>query len=196
MNNEAKLGTIPTGTEGRDAVHVAIVPCQAGESLSRGVTVELNKHGHAIQCGATDAIGIVDPFRSNNDRNLMKGDWFWLCLYPKTITGLRHVWEHPGFPPSVKTEAESESKRRTDKQIAEEWLRVYVREHCPYDDESIAYSEFMNHVVKHQEIYYHGSDLHCLENLDKPEELFRNLSIVLDRKIDEAYFDGNYSCSC
>ena len=26
MSNEAKLGTVPNGNEGRDAVHVAIVP--------------------------------------------------------------------------------------------------------------------------------------------------------------------------
>ena len=44
-----------------------------------------------------EAIGMVDPFRPQSIRKVPFGSWFWLCLYPKTITGLRHVWEHPSF---------------------------------------------------------------------------------------------------
>lgn len=36
MSNEAKLGTVPNGNEGRDAVHVAIVPHDPDEPRGKG----------------------------------------------------------------------------------------------------------------------------------------------------------------
>jgi hypothetical protein len=36
----------------------------------------------------------VDPFLADP---VQPGQMFWLFLYPQTITGLRHVWEHLAF---------------------------------------------------------------------------------------------------
>jgi len=129
MSNE--LGTIPKGDEGRDAVHVAIVPVQADEYLPAGVPVRLNAKSRAERCRVEDAIGVVDPFRPQSERDVLSGSWFWLCLYPKTITGLRHVWEHPCLP---KFEAEPDRPLSdipsTSVADSQKWIQDYVREHC------------------------------------------------------------------
>lgn len=127
MSNEAKLGTIPKGDEGRDAVHVAIVPACAGEPLLIGSPVRMNSKNKAVACKAKDAIGVVDPFIAQNQGGIDRDSWFWLCLYPKTITGLRHVWEHPWFD-VVQKQKESEK-----------WLRDFIASaDCPDYDTVIA----------------------------------------------------------
>lgn len=89
--------TIPLDANAnRDATHVAVVPVIAGEALSaadhvgvrriNGVFIAL-KHG-PHHCG------IVDPFLS---RPVMPNERFWLFLFPRTTTGMRHHWSHPDF---------------------------------------------------------------------------------------------------
>jgi hypothetical protein len=39
--------------------------------------------------------GIIDPFLVDQ---LQKGDRVYLCLFPGTVTSLRHLWTAPGFP--------------------------------------------------------------------------------------------------
>ena len=36
----------------------------------------------------------MDPFLSDP---VQPGQRYWLCLYPQTVTTLRHVWTHPAF---------------------------------------------------------------------------------------------------
>ena len=43
MSNETKLGTIPNGDEGRDAVHIAIAPVQAAQEIRIGELVNAMK---------------------------------------------------------------------------------------------------------------------------------------------------------
>jgi hypothetical protein len=93
--NTPELGKLPGGPTGRDAVHVAIVAVQA--------TCELCPGWHVDHLGKLDgkSVGIVDPFL----QQLVKpGDWFWLCLYPQSVTSLRHVWTHPVFTAAAQKE--------------------------------------------------------------------------------------------
>lgn len=103
------LGTIIPDGGGRDAIHVAVVPTVATERLAPGQ--------HVGKDGTTNnPVGIVDPFLPGP---VFKGERFWLLLYPRTITGLRHVWTHPAFGDDEPVSAMSE---------AEAWLRNYAEE--------------------------------------------------------------------
>jgi hypothetical protein len=194
MSNEAKLGTVPNGSEGRDAVHVAIIPARAAQLLDCGQPVKMNAANEAVPCPVDQAVGVVDPFRTENRRRVFEGEWFWLCLYPKTITGLRHVWEHPTF---ASAGVPSSPALSDDKHASEVWIADYVRKHCPYwkGEADGGYSEFVRYVEQNRWIFYTGSDCHSLEDVADADELFRHLSVVLGRKIDAAYFE-TFTCTC
>jgi hypothetical protein len=93
------LGTIITKNEARDAIHLAVENVVAGERLMPGEHIGLGKGDTAWS--AVDpqikALGIVDPFLK---KPVDMGKRFWLVVYPRQISSLRHVWEHPDFPPS------------------------------------------------------------------------------------------------
>lgn len=76
---------VPEHEHRRDAVHVAVAPVTAPERLDPGQHVCLNGNPHPY----SEHVGIVDPFLLSP---VEKGERFWLCLYPNTVTGIRHVW--------------------------------------------------------------------------------------------------------
>ncbi len=96
-----KIGTILTGTEHRDCVHMAVYPCRAAYLLLPGQKAGLNASGEAVsRMQGVEAIGIVDPFLADL---VQPGQWFYLWLLPGTITSMRHVFTHPAikvFPPA------------------------------------------------------------------------------------------------
>ena len=94
MKAEVVLGKIIEGEAFRDAVHIAVAPVVAGEPLIPGEHVGQLPDG-TFGTKAEKKIGIVDPFLMEDVVN--KGQQFYLCLYPQTITSLRHVWTHPAF---------------------------------------------------------------------------------------------------
>ena len=96
------LGYILEKKEGRDAIHLAVECVQAGHTLRPGEHVYLGDSGkaYALPGNSDRGVGIVDPFIKGHVR---ENDWFWLVVYPRQISSLRHVWEHPAFPPSGET---------------------------------------------------------------------------------------------
>lgn len=184
--NEVNIGSTPPPDGKRDAIHFAVAPVKSSDRFLPGEHVGLNEKGEAAQ--VDNPIGIVDPFLK---KAVEQGDTFWLMLYPKTVTNLRHDWSHPAFDEAQKKVEE------TLKAASVEWLKNYAAEHCPYDTDEggrdSAYDRFMEN-VKTGTIFYHGSDLHGLGEVDQPEELFRHLSVVLGRHVGGESF--NYSCSC
>lgn len=92
-----QLGSLLPETERqRDAIHVAIVPVIAEELLQPGQHVGLSRPFGLDNyvSSAAPHIGIVDPYLTES---VMAGDRFYLCLYPGTVTGMRHYWKHPDF---------------------------------------------------------------------------------------------------
>jgi hypothetical protein len=97
------LGAAPPGDAAdRDAVHVAVKKMRAVRTMYPGEHLQN---------------GIVDPFLKAPVRY---GEWYWLLLYPNTVTTLRHVWEHPAFPnepplpPKGRSEADVWAERAND----------------------------------------------------------------------------------
>ena len=90
--SEAKLGTSPPKDAQRDAVHVAIFACIAGQTLNPGQHVKID--GGKARAARDDAVGIVDPFLTEPVEG---GNPLYVCLYPSSVTGMRHHWQHPAF---------------------------------------------------------------------------------------------------
>lgn len=98
MDNLEKIGKFLEGSEGRDAVHIAILPATSEEILSPATRVGLLTVGEklvTVSARKTPYLGVVDPFLPTRTK---LGDRFWVFLFPQTITSLRHVWTHPALP--------------------------------------------------------------------------------------------------
>lgn len=118
-----KLGNLvsPENYGKRDAVHIAVAGVEAKETLKPGDHVNLSSDGKAVKHGKS--IGIVDPFLK---RTVLKGDRFWLYLYPGSITSLEHKWSHPSFSNNVEEQKSNNSNSET-------WMRKWAGEHMSED---------------------------------------------------------------
>ena len=86
------MGQLISAEAERDAIHIALAPVRAMVTLAPGTHVRADGTDKG---GDLPLVGIVDPFLRSA---VQPGQWFWLFLYPNTITGLSHVWSHPAFP--------------------------------------------------------------------------------------------------
>lgn len=119
--SEVRLGELGIEHYGcRDAVHIPILLRKASEMLRPGQRVGIVSEG--IVGPSADIIGIVDPFLTDV---VPKGGFFWLCLLPGTVTGMRHHWFHPAFDKPV-------DDRKAD---AEAWLMAQCEPlGCDFED--------------------------------------------------------------
>ena len=112
--SEVVLGRLINGPADRDAIHLAVIPMMAAETLKPAQRIGIMRDGAA---GPSDlVVGIVDPFLVED---VHPGQKFWMCLLPNTVTGMRHHWRHPAFSPSP------------DIQSSEDWLREFARKNVP-----------------------------------------------------------------
>lgn len=172
------LGTIIDERAGRDAIHVAVEPCKAGELLHAGQHVKLLNGGFAhAPFMMEDCVGIVDPFLRTP---VQPGQWFWMLLYPRTITSLRHVWSHPAF--------EDKEPAAPDKAESEAWLRDFCDNYDAPD---------YDHLIEAAS-GYDGDEYLLIDGQDAsgdiPDEVWYHLEIVMGTrfKTRAKYF----SCSC
>ena len=195
--DDVKLGSIihHVGAE-RDAIHIAVVPLIAGESLSRGqhfrlafgVTDTALPGDYNDKSEANGAIGIVDPFLKG--WCVEKGQRFWGLLFPGTVTGMRHHWKHPAFENVV-----------TPRDDHEKWLREFCDKWNFDFDQLIEAgvgdgdyeSDYDRYVVAR------GVDLHNADELDAGEEslFWSHLEAYTGKVFDDAHRKGmGWSCTC
>lgn len=177
------LGTIISETEKRDAIHLAVEPIIAGEDLEPGTHVGI-KDGKAYAkrnrySPVENSVGIVDPFLK---RHVKEGDRFWLVVYPRQITSLRHVWSHPEFPETAETQKLTTSMKAE----SEAWLRNFAREQGP------SYEEFLANARDYSEYMCFGTDIYG----DIPEEFWHHCQIILGKEIPKDKRAEYFRCAC
>ena len=168
------LGKKISSDEMKDAVHVAVLPIEAGADLRPGDHIGI-KEGKARVLA--DSVGIVDPFL---EKNVRAGEWFWLMLYPRTITSLRHEWTHP----SIETQPVPSAY-----ETSMEFLKRYCSEN--YDTPSLgALLEAVKRGDGDEYLYISGEDAHG----DIPSEIWDHVENVLGERITDR--PKYYSCGC
>lgn len=170
------LGTIISEREKRDAIHLAVEPTKAAEKLYPGQDV-------GVDGTRNNPVGIVDPFVKSP---VMPGDWFWLVLYPRQITSLRHVWAHPAFvdEPVVNTKPISMSP-------SEKWLRDFAASIPAH------YEDLMFHAkdwVENEEYWCEGGRF---EGMSTPGEFWMHYESVTGTVVPAKRKEyGFFTCSC
>lgn len=190
MSTELHVGRLLDENAKRDAIHFALAPVIASEILSPGDHVSLDSNGEAFADDRDEGrtLGIVDPFLKSV---VLKGERFWLFLYPNTITSLRHEWTHPQFDGEASRYA---ALQASDKYAeSERWLRQYAADHSPYAEPDKAYRTLLEG-LRDRQLFFYGADLHSRADLDDEDELREHAERVLGRSIDFGQF--SFSCSC
>ena len=195
--SDVKIGEILTGCHERDAIHIAIAPVFAAETLKPGQEVGFVGDGSTVGF-CTKPFGIVDPFLK---ASVAKGERFYAFLFPNTVTGMRHEWEHPAFAERANVAIDPEGAIQREREAAVKasvaWLKKYVAKVCPYDTEygeDVAYDRFIDRIKDDGEMFYSGSDLHGSYEVEDADEVYQHLSIVLGRPIRPENL--SFSCSC
>lgn len=184
---EVVLGTAPKENAERDAIHVAVIPGIAGEYLPPGRRVyEVDGEYYKSLSGP----GIVDPFLMCG---VSKGDRFWLCLLPGTVTGMKHHWTHPAF---------DNEKKQYKKEESEKWLQNFCETHdCPsYETVMKAIrGEYISfdciyysgaYYLDSEYLHFNGQDAHS----EIPAEFWDHVRNLI-QDYDGPY-PSSFSCSC
>lgn len=189
--SDPKLGELITGEAERDAIHIAVAPVVAMERLQPGEHVGLvhPERDQVVGSGSVNKIGIVDPYLK---RPVESGERFWLFLYPKTVTGMRHQWSHPAF---------TERKVDDSKVASEKWL------HCFADRLNISYPMMMEAIgfrySRPGPGYGFPSGAIQQAALDNDwniadseiEEMWKHWEVVTGNRA-KSVFDSPFECSC
>lgn len=177
--SEVIFGQLAPDGAKRDAVHVAVAPVIAGHDMNPGDHVGVNEHGVAV-VKVSPEIGIVDPFLT---AQVKAGEQFWLFLYQKSVTNMRHHWSHPAFP-DKKAKASV-----VDKTESERWLRQWAQQ-----NDSPPYEELVTACVNSNNDDY--LTVYGDASGQIPSELWDHVEVVSGHKIPSRFRARYFSCSC
>lgn len=184
MQHEIKLGKLIIKEEYRDAVHVAIAPVKAAEKLHRGQRVALVEGTLDRVCSQGKKIGVVDPFL--NQSIVEKNDEFFVCLFPSTVTDMRHEWTHPAFSATDARPTPEEAQ----KMVAERSLRAFANELGEN------YEDLLFHAKDYIKQGYYWCEGGHFEGVSMPPDFWDNYEIVTGEKVDENNRGHFFTCYC
>lgn len=202
------LGFRHSEKQHRDAIHLAVEQVTAGSSLKAGDNIGI-KNGVAVKGTLKNGVknlGIADPFIQGG---IAKGEQFWLVLYPRMITSLRHVWSHPDFDETPEVlEIKSAVSVPTPKELAYKWISDYAESFGNYydDDDSdgrgITAEDLISYgtgMAQSSKAGSWGDYLVCgglLEGESPSGEFWNQLEIYNGEVIDHEHRQHFFSCSC
>jgi hypothetical protein len=182
--SDVPLGKLILSPQNRDAVHVAIAPVEASETLKPGQKVRFvpGKTDLVAAVGEGEtSVGIVDPFLR---RDVAPNDKFFICLYPGSVTGMRHHWQHSAFP----------VENTIDISASIDVIRGFA------DEYGLSYEEILE--AAHR---FHTTGDYMIEGGrwegmglygEKEERFWTAYEIVTGRKVEEGDRGSIFSCSC
>jgi len=190
MDKVPKLGRVIEGDEPRDAVHIAVAPVIAAESLKPGTRIGFvdADQSYTVSKKAKLHVGIVDPFLINQ---VEKGDKFYMFLFPNTITSLHHMWSHPAFEQEDKF-AKSERTFLKLQGTVEEERRVAEMA----DQLGTTYDELMDaadRYVEWGEYFVKGGEF---EGVSLPDAFWADYEAIRHVTVKDADKHSFLSCSC
>jgi hypothetical protein len=197
------LGTLIDDSGKRDAIHLAVEAIYAGETLYPGQQIGITK-GLAY-ASASKKLGIVDPFLT---APVFAGSRFWLIVFPRQITSLRHVWEHPDFEqidsiPKVEIKEiikevevvkevivykDAPLIRTAEVEQSENWIHSYA------SDLGVEYDDLMESASNYQSYGDYMVRGGTLEGEHTSEEFWKHYQIVTGKYAKNK--DNFFSCSC
>lgn len=210
----ATLGTVIDDTQKRDAIHLAVIPVQVQGSQPVYAGQHVDQYGNPnplIPPNKPDNpfVGIVDPFLAGP---VYPGQWFWLVIYPRKITSLRHVWDHPLFPAEVqavngaKTPAELLAEIKTRKKLTPiehavniesiklEAAKQFIRNEA--DSVGLSYQRLIDAAgdyLDHGDYVTGGDEM---EGAYTSSEFWDHFEVVTGRVVDPKDRGSFFSCSC
>ena len=174
------IGSIITEEAFRDAIHLAVLPVEANIVLQPGEHVGTNGD-------YTNPIGIVDPFLK---AKVEIGEKFWLCIYPRTVTSLRHVWGHPKVAPEGYGRVSMDYKAVEKKAISKQWIVDYANRL------GLSYNQLMegaDEKIKYDGYLVYGG---LLEGECTEDAFWEHYENVTGTKVDQDKKENFFSCSC
>lgn len=187
------LGTIITENEKRDAIHLAVLPVVAGQELAPGQDVGIDSDGTAWHTKGVDVyIGIVDPFLK---AWVKKGEHFWLVIYPRQITSLRHAWSHPDVPDDFQIGQWTRlvaGFTGPEKTASEKWLREFVAGLDRLGSDTPDYEQIIGSAVEDPEQMFFGATIYGAI----PPEFWDHVEAVTGKHIPKKGRAEHFSCAC
>ena len=178
------LGTIIDASQKRDAIHLAVLPVEAGEALRVGIRISII-NGKAFK--DDNGLSIVDPFL---EKTVKSGQMFWAVLRPRLVQSLRHVWSHPDFEDEIFADSIPKDLQKIDRSESKLFIKKFM------EDNHLNEMEFEYFVDNFYEIeidsvYIYGTDIYG----SVPQELLFHIQQYTGKPIDTSnpiYF----TCSC
>lgn len=186
---QATLGQLIDSTKGRDAIHVAIAPTVAPCELYPGQRVDQTGNPNGTP------VGIVDPFLTHR---VMKGQMFYLCLFPLTVTSLRHEWTHPAF---ANQSAAAPVGASDPEGVHMRWMESFASRHSePYKGDARCTAD---QLIQAGKVFLLNGDKmiqqgdESLRDETKPREFWEHFEAITGMQVPEYHRDETpFCCTC